>query len=443
MGSGTSLVYSELTDIGQRRTSNQDSTLVLEPWSAEQYRRRGWIFIVADGMGAHAAGETASALAVEQVPLVYEKSAARSPPVALKAGIKHAHAVIHERGDAAADLKGMGTTCTVLVLLPRGALVGHVGDTRAYRVRGGTIEQLSRDHSLSWEMEGHRDAGIEQPIPKNIITRSLGPQPSVEVDIEGPHPVEPGDVFVLCSDGLSGQVADEEIGLFAGGLSPDDAAAALLGLALVRGAPDNVTLIVARAGDKEATKTSKADAPWPLSDERATRAPAAVPVKLLATAAASLLVACVVNPWSDLMKPTGLVGGVLGEGLAGGVAWTLSIAAVLLFMGSLLAAVLAFFVGGESATRLLPVGAKIGGGPYRRYGCSPSAALLEGVVASVETAADGLSSGDRARLLAAVTEARGRLADGDFTAALAASAKAIAAYRRTVDAARRDDTVTR
>ena len=414
---------------------------MLPPWSAEQYRRRGWVFIVADGMGAHAAGETASALAVEQVPLVYEKSAARSPPVALKAAIKHAHAVIHERGDAAADLKGMGTTCTVLVLLPRGALVGHVGDSRAYRVRGTAIEQLSRDHSLSWELEGRGDAGIEQPIPKNIITRSLGPQPSVEVDIEGPHPVEPGDVFVLCSDGLSGQVADEEIGLCAAGLPPAEAAAALLGLALVRGAPDNVTVIVAKAGDQEATKPSGSDAPWPLSDERATKPPTAVPVKLLATAAASLLAACIVNPSSDLMKPTGPVGGLLGEGLAGAAAWVVSVAAVLLFVGSLLAAVLAFFVGGQGVTRLLPVGAKIGGGPYRRYGCSPSAALLEGMVASVETAADGLAAADRSRLLAISGRARGHIAAGDLDAALADTAEGLAAYRRTVDAARGDDTI--
>jgi hypothetical protein len=238
-------------------------------------------------------------------------------------------------------------------------------------------------------------------------------------------------------------VADEEIGLFAGGLPPADAAAALLGLALVRGAPDNVTVIVARAGEKEATKASPADAPWPLSDDKATAKPAAVPVKLLATAAASLLAACVVNPWSELMKPAGPAAGLLGEGLAGGMAWVVSIAAVLLFVGSLLAAVLAFFVGNQAATRLLPVGAKIGGGPYRRYDCSPSAALLEGMVASVETAADGLASGDRARLLAAVSEARGRIAAGDLDAALTATAKGIAAYRRTVDAARGDDTVTR
>ena len=260
--------------------------MVLAPWSVEQYRRRGWLFVVADGMGAHAAGEMASALAVEHVPLVYEKLAARSPPRALDAALRQAHAVIHERGENAADLKGMGTTCTALALVPRGALVGHVGDSRAYRVRGGRIDQLSRDHSLSWELEGQRTAGVDEPIPKNIITRSLGPQPRVDVDVEGPFPVDTGDVFVLCSDGLSGQVADEEIGLLAAGLSPDAAAAALVGLTLVRGAPDNVTVIVARAGRKEASQVAPGDPPWPLTDETANKKPQPLPVKLLAGAAA-------------------------------------------------------------------------------------------------------------------------------------------------------------
>ena len=87
MGSGTSLEYCDLTDIGRRRANNQDAKAVLPPWSSEQYRRRGWLFLVADGMGAHAAGEMASALAAEHVPLVYEKTAPRSPPLALKSSI--------------------------------------------------------------------------------------------------------------------------------------------------------------------------------------------------------------------------------------------------------------------------------------------------------------------------------------------------------------------
>jgi protein phosphatase len=440
VGSGTSLDCCELTDIGRRRASNQESKVVLAPWSVEQYRRRGWLFVVADGMGAHAAGEMASALAVEHVPLVYEKLAARSPPRALDAALRQAHAVIHERGENAADLKGMGTTCTALALVPRGALVGHVGDSRAYRVRGGRIDQLSRDHSLSWELEGQRTAGVDEPIPKNIITRSLGPQPRVDVDVEGPFPVDTGDVFVLCSDGLSGQVADEEIGLLAAGLSPDAAAAALVGLTLVRGAPDNVTVIVARAGRKEASQVAPGDPPWPLTDETANKKPQPLPVKLLAGAAASLLTALVFNPWSGLMVNDGVVGGLLGPDLAFPLALILSVTMALLFISCLLAAVLFVFASSTGPVRVLLPGAKLGGGPYRTYNCAASAPLLEGIVSSVESAAHGLSTRERDQLLAAVSAARSQITAGDFPAAITAAADAIAAYRRSIDAARGDDT---
>jgi len=431
VGSGTTLDYCDLTDIGRRRANNQDSKAVLPPWGTEQYRRRGWLFVVADGMGAHAAGEMASALAVEHVPLAYEKTAARSPPLALKLSIEQANAEIHARGESAFDMKGMGTTCTALALVPRGALVGHVGDSRAYRIRGTTIDQLSCDHSLAWEMEAHRPAGVEDAIPKNIITRSLGPHPQVKVDVEGPFPVEAGDVFLLCSDGLSGQVADEEIGLLAGSLSAADAAAALVGLSLVRGAPDNVTVIVARAGENEVSRDGADPTSWPLSEETpaATDRPP-VPWGLLATAAASLLVALVAYG----AKAS------LGEGLAQALAFAVSVVMGLVFLGSLLAAFLGSLAPAGDDIRLLRPGAKLGSGPYRTYGCAASVQLLEGIITSVESAADGLSSRDRDRLLEAAAEARKPVATGDFSAATRAAASAIAIYRLMVEAARSDET---
>ena len=438
MASGTTLDYCELTDIGRRRANNQDAKAVLVPWGLEQYRRRGWLFVVADGMGAHAAGEMASALAVEHVPLFYEKAAARSPPLALKASIEQANAEIHARGENAIDMKGMGTTCTTLALLPRGALVGHVGDSRAYRIRGTTIDQLSRDHSLAWEMEAHRPAGVEDAIPKNIITRSMGPHPQVAVDLEGPFPVEADDVFLLCSDGLSGQVADEEIGLLAGSLPTRDAAAALVGLALVRGAPDNVTVIVARAGENEASPATADTNPWPLSEEvpaAAARRPVSWP--LLGLAAGSLLVALV--GYGGLTTEAAIAS--LGAGLAEALAFATLAAMGLLFVGSLLAALLGAIAPASGGVRVLRPGAKLGAGPYRSYSCAASAPLLEGIIASVESAADGLSSRDRDRLLDAVAEARRPLAAGDLPAAIRAAAAAIAIYRRVVEAARSDETV--
>ena len=441
MGSGTTLDYCELTDIGRRRANNQDAKAVLVPWGMEQYRRRGWLFVVADGMGAHAAGEMASALAVEHVPLIYEKTAARSPPLALKASIEQANAEIHARGENAIDMRGMGTTCTALALLPRGALVGHVGDSRAYRIHDTTIEQLSRDHSLAWEMEAHRPPGVEDAIPKNIITRSLGPHPQVAVDLEGPFAVGQGDVFVLCSDGLSGQVADEEIGLLAGGLPPTEAAAALVGLALVRGAPDNVTVVIARAGVNEASRDDADKAPWPLDEESSSGERHAVPWRLLATAAASLLVALIALSFvMTTDSRDGAPNQATGASLPGALAFAVAVAMGLLSLGSLLAAFLGSIAPTGGDVRLLRPGTRIGGGPYRSHGCAPSAELLEGIIASAEAAADGLSSRDRDRLLAAVADARKPVAVGDFPAAILATATAIAIYRGVVDAARSDET---
>ena len=440
MAIGSTLDYCDRTDIGRRRSNNQDSKAVLEPWSREVYKRRGWLFVVADGMGAHAAGEMASAIAAEQVPLVYEKLAGKSPALALRQAIEQANAEIHSKGESSVDLKGMGTTCTTLALVPRGALVGHVGDSRAYRVRGRRIEQLSRDHSLVWELQDLQAAGEAVPgldlreTPKNIITRSMGPHPQVQVDLEGPFPVEDGDVFVLCSDGLSGQVADAEIGLLAGTLPPREAADALVGLALVRGAPDNVTVIVARAGAKEVSKAAAGDPPWPLTDEPAASAPRPVPWRMLAAAAASLFAALVAIG----LLPPGFFEGKAENAATVRVAVTLAVAgfALLSFLTTLLFAFLGFLSPQGPAQRMLAVGARLGGGPYRSHDCAATAELLEGIAASVETAAEGLDGAPRARVEESARQARSLAAAGDHRGAIGAATAAIGVYAAAVEAAR-------
>jgi len=450
VGSEPSLEYCELSDIGRRRANNQDASAVMAAESGVEYRRRGWLFLVADGMGAHAAGERASELASEQVPLAYEKKATYSPPYALKSSIRHANTEIHSRGESSPDLKGMGTTCSVLVIVPRGALVGHVGDSRVYRVRDHSIAQLSRDHSLAWEVEAARAASggdaaqapaLQSP-PKNIITRSLGPHGRVEVDVEGPFPVAAGDVFVLCSDGLSGQVADEEIGCFATALPPAEAAAALLGLALVRGAPDNVTLIVARAGPGEQTTVDPNAKPWPLTEpDTGGRDPdKKIPVAMLILAAVGLFGALIFNPRSELMKAEGLLGSILGDG-GGAVGFALTGLMGLLAVAGIMGTVLALLGPEGRRIRTLAVGQKLGKGPYREYGCEPSADLVEGIVASVESAADGLSDAERQEALKILANARQKAGSGDFTAALSEAARGIDVYRRSVEAARNDDTI--
>jgi protein phosphatase len=444
VASGKSLEYCDLTDVGRRRSNNQDAKAVLDAWSPELYRTRGWLFLVADGMGAHAAGEMASELASKSVPLIYEKLAVRSPPLALRTSIQQSNEEIHARGESALDLRGMGTTCTTIVLGQRGVLVGHVGDSRAYRVRGGRIEQLTFDHSLAWEVEAQRaksgDASSEHPpsVPKNIITRSLGPHSRVDVDLEGPFPVLEGDVYVVCSDGLSGQVADEEIGALAAELTPSEAAAALVGLTLVRGAPDNVTLVVARAGPKEQTAASANATPWPLTEGKATVANPPLPLGTLSVAAGGLLGALIVNPYA-MLASDGPLGAMLGD-----LAWPLGLAltglAILLFMAGTVASIITMLPPtGDDALVLRP-GARLGKGPYRSYDCSLSKAIVEGIVASVETAADGLSDGDRQQALDRASTARKIMADGNLTGALTEAAAAIALYKKAVVAARNDDT---
>ena len=243
------LEFASLSDIGCRRSNNQDSLIVVEASSELEWYRRGHMFMVADGMGAHAAGEMASKLACGGVTHKYFKLPDLSAPEALRRSVVETNAEIHARGKANIEFQGMGTTCSILTLLPQGAITAQVGDSRVYRLRKQRLEQLTFDHSLVWEMM----AGGQLPkgdsaafIPKNIITRSLGPHAEVKTDLEGPFPLEVGDTFMICSDGLSGPVSDEEIGLLIGALPPAEAVRALVDLAILRGGPDNISVIVVR-----------------------------------------------------------------------------------------------------------------------------------------------------------------------------------------------------
>jgi len=243
------LEYASLSDVGLRRANNQDSMAVMLAGSREKWHERGHLFMVADGMGAHAAGELASKLATDIVPLTYHKLVDRSPPEAIRDAIQDANSQINTRGQASDDFRGMGTTVNALLLLPQGAITAHVGDSRVYRLRGNRLEQLTFDHSLVWELRAARqfsEAEVPSFVPKNVITRSLGPNPDVQVDLEGPFPLQAGDAFLLCSDGLSGPVEDEEIGAILACMPPDEAVRALVDLANLRGGPDNITVIVAR-----------------------------------------------------------------------------------------------------------------------------------------------------------------------------------------------------
>lgn len=246
--------HASLTDVGVRRGHNEDAHGNMLASDPEQWQLRGHIFVVADGMGAHAVGELASKLAIDNVLLAYHKYAHQGAVVALRRAFLEANSTIHARGQQNPEFAGMGTTATTLLLRRDGAWIGHVGDSRAYRIRGEKIEQLTFDHSLVWELarRQHMPPDLVQRIPSNVILRSLGPEPLVQVDIEGPHSVQPGDTFVLCSDGLSGPITDVELGAVCTALPPAEACRFLIDLVNLRGGPDNITLLVVRIGEAAA-----------------------------------------------------------------------------------------------------------------------------------------------------------------------------------------------
>jgi serine/threonine protein phosphatase PrpC len=246
--------HANLTDVGIRRSHNQDAFGVLLAPTAEAWRERGHIFLVADGMGAHAVGELASAIAADSIPHTYQKHASLGPEVALRKAFDEANANIHQRGLQNREFQGMGTTASALLLRPEGAWVAHVGDSRVYRIRGNQVEQLSFDHSLQWELARRQQVSPDSiaGIPSNVIVRSLGPETNVQIDIEGPHPVFPGDAYLLCSDGLSNQLTDQELGAILKYLPLQEACQFLVDLANLRGGPDNITVIAVRIpGEQE------------------------------------------------------------------------------------------------------------------------------------------------------------------------------------------------
>ncbi|MEE2991058.1 MAG: protein phosphatase 2C domain-containing protein, partial [Planctomycetota bacterium] len=248
------LDYTALSDQGMRRTNNQDSHVEVLVSDEASWQERGHLFIVADGMGAHAAGELASEMATQSVSHQYYKYRDLSPAEALRKAIINSNSEIRRRGSENVEFHNMGTTISSLALLPHGAIVGHVGDSRVYRLRDNILEQLTFDHSLVWEMRRSgqlpKDGSGDAAIPSNVITRSLGPHESVDVDLEGPFDIQVGDCFLLCSDGLNGPVPEDEFGPAMQYLDSAEAAQFLLDTANILGGPDNITATVVRVLDE-------------------------------------------------------------------------------------------------------------------------------------------------------------------------------------------------
>lgn len=251
MAAFESVRYAALTDVGVKRSHNQDACAAQPAVDETGFQSHGHIFVVADGMGGHAVGEKASAKAVRDIPFLLSKHARDGVIPALRRAFQETNAGIYAIGQQNPEFRGLGTTSTALILRPEGAWIGHVGDSRAYRIRDGTAEQLTFDHSWVWEIA--RRQGVDPDdlgdFKKNVIIRSLGPDPEVEVDIEGPYPVQPGDTFLLCSDGLTGVVSPQEVGAVVTAMPLEEAVRFLVHLANLRGGPDNITVLLVHVTD--------------------------------------------------------------------------------------------------------------------------------------------------------------------------------------------------
>ncbi len=262
------------TDVGLARHENQDAWGKFPPIGPAVPLREGHLLVVADGMGGHERGQEASRLAVKCLHEVFFSNPEAAPHDRLRTGIEQANARVYELAQQDGNFAKIGTTCTVLALSQKEGALAHVGDSRAYRVRDGKIQQLTQDHTKVAEMQRHgilKEEEARHHPARSVLVRAVGVAPTVEVDVEGPWPLRAGDVYVLCTDGL-GHATPEEIREAVLSSSPQDACDALLKLALERGGEDNITVMVARLVEESARGP---EAPRTSAKERATREPAA------------------------------------------------------------------------------------------------------------------------------------------------------------------------
>jgi serine/threonine protein phosphatase PrpC len=251
-----------LSDVGLQREHNEDSFLVLNEYD---------LYVVADGMGGHRAGDVASRIATETISEFFKSTASddvtwpfhfdtnlSEEENRLLTGIRVANRQIFERSTRSREYQGMGTTVVGAMFSPKKQrmYIGHVGDSRCYRVRSGKIQQLTRDHSLINDyLVAMPDLTEEQrsELPKNVITRALGMQDQVVVDLQHDDP-HSGDVYILCSDGLSGMMNDDEIQRIVTGISDIRLACKkLIEKANEQGGEDNITAVVIKIESRDAS----------------------------------------------------------------------------------------------------------------------------------------------------------------------------------------------
>ena len=249
------LMFVGQTDTGRVREHNED-TIATDPDVG--------LLVLADGMGGYNAGEVASGIAVKTITNLVREGLLREdlasidrstglsrPSIVLRDAITRANKIIYQTARSQAECEGMGTTVVAALFYDNRISIAHVGDSRLYRQRGSEIAQVTMDHSLLQELV---DRGFYSPeeaqraANKNYVTRALGVEPQVEVEVQE-HPVDKGDIFILCSDGLSDMVEDEDIRLTIStfGANLDTVAKQLIQLANENGGRDNVSVVLAQA----------------------------------------------------------------------------------------------------------------------------------------------------------------------------------------------------
>ncbi|MDH7603022.1 MAG: Stp1/IreP family PP2C-type Ser/Thr phosphatase [Armatimonadota bacterium] len=239
------------TDLGRIRENNEDKFEFYVPEDEETLARKGLFYAVADGMGGHSSGQIASELALKTTINSYYNDDSPIVEESLKTAILKANALVFDTSRAIVERSGMGTTITALVLRGDEAFIAQVGDSRCYLLRNGELKQLTEDHS--WVNEQVKRGGLSREEAetspfRNVITRSLGTSPTVDVDIFTEQ-ITPGDMFLLCSDGLTNELSDDEIRNILANECASVAAWKLVDRALENGGHDNITALVVAVKD--------------------------------------------------------------------------------------------------------------------------------------------------------------------------------------------------
>jgi serine/threonine protein phosphatase PrpC len=237
------------TDVGRKRPGNEDSHGVWVLTDPDTGRRLGVLLVVADGMGGSQSGEVASQMAVAAVIRVVSQSNGEDVPAILRRAIEEANRDVHQASLQEPSRNGMGTTCTAVMIRDDAAWVAHVGDSRAYLLRAGHIRQLTSDHTfVAGLVENKQITRVQarRDPRRNILTRSIGPQPEVEADVfEADMRLCAGDAILLCSDGLHNYFNDSELADMITENEPSSVVDDLIAEANDRGGADNITVVIA------------------------------------------------------------------------------------------------------------------------------------------------------------------------------------------------------